>query len=95
MSEKPTEVIPPEPDPGPLLPPERRSVGEWLFGKPRSREDIDGDPARLLAIGQLTVAAALVSDWLLQRDDPESRAMGERLARVAAWYFEDAKTDRR
>ena len=92
-SEKPTEVTPP--DPGSLLPPERRSVGEWLFGKPRSTEDIDSDPNRLLAIGQLSVASALVSDWLMQRDDPESQAMGARLARVASWYFEEAKPERR
>jgi hypothetical protein len=84
-SEQPTQVI---------LPPQERRGG-WLFGNPRPHDELVRDPGLLLAIGQLSTGAALVADWLIQRDDPESQAMGARLARVAGWYFQDAKEVKR
>ena len=84
-SEQPTQVIPPQ----------RKGVSDWLFGTPRSQEELVSDPGLLLAIGQLSTGAALVADWLMQRDDPESQAMGARLARVAGWYFQEDKPTRR
>jgi hypothetical protein len=76
-----------EEQPTQVMAPERERRG-WSFGKPRQPEEVDADPGRLLAIGQLTVAGAFVADWLLSREDEESQAMGRRLARVVDWYFE-------
>jgi hypothetical protein len=85
-SEQPTEV---------RLPETRGQGWSWLFGKPRSTDDLYRDPALLFQAAHLVGAASIVAHWLATREDEESKQMGARLAEACGWFYADAKPERR
>jgi len=45
------------------------------------------DPQLSFHVGRLTGASEMLSHWLTLRDDPEEKAMGERIGKVVDWFF--------
>lgn len=60
-----------------------------LFRKARPMEELLQDRAFSFHVGQLMGAAEMASHWLKLREDPEAKAMGEKLAEVVGWFFTD------
>lgn len=50
-------------------------------------EELLRDSAFPFRVGQLTGAAAMAAHLLQMKDDPEIKAIGERLGEMVSWYY--------
>lgn len=54
----------------------------------KSLEELAKDPALLYHAHYLVGTASTVAYWMTMQDDPQVKAMGEKLAAAAGWFFE-------
>lgn len=54
----------------------------------RPVDELVADPSYLLMLGRIVGAAQLAGVVLSMRDDPELKAIGDKLAALSDWFFE-------
>jgi hypothetical protein len=67
-------------------------VMRWLTGSPRPHDELLHDANLPYQLGRLVGAATMAAHLLGQRDDPEVKAIGDKLAEIVGWFYEGPPT---
>jgi hypothetical protein len=59
----------------------------WLARRPKTLEQLADDPALLYHAQYLVGTASTVGYWMAMQDDPQTKAMGEKLMQAASWFY--------
>ena len=72
---------------------ETTTVPPHMRRKPRKLEDLTDDPALLFHAHYLVGATSMAAYWMVMQEDPQVKAMGQRLGDAVNWFYEPEKKE--